>query len=281
VTAPLPSRSDSGAKSHGVSGTASSASTRLQLSNTKVNSPSVAQRQEKASILSAVPATNKPPKKGSYAEIMARAAEAAKVKKPAVETTAQKPKERISMKKELKMQKQTERLMKDQKFAPGTNRKLAQNGSKTNKDARSGPPQSGRKGSPNAQNASNGSTYQGTMKSKPKVEVSYKGTMKPRPESTKPRANKSPLIKPRPTNSPSRRYAEEDGYDYASEDYSDMDAGFDDVDEEEELALRQAKKDDDYEKMMLEELKRQKEAKKRRAAEMAIRERERLKGGGR
>ncbi|MCJ1295389.1 hypothetical protein MMC34_006951 [Xylographa carneopallida] len=203
-----------------------------------------------------------PPKKGSFAEIMARG----KPTIPPVGIIMHKPKEKLSSKKELELLKR-ERALK------------IKSGSKISKSApgsqRSSPAPSKQKEPGGPQGKSVKTTgYRGTAKGKP--QTFYKGTMKPitpPPPSTHKRAYDSdaPRVpKPKSVARQKERYSEEesgadDGESYMEdEDYSDMEAGFEDVEEEDEKAARLAKKEDDFEKMMLDELKRQKEAKRQR-----------------
>ena len=65
--------------------------------------------------------------------------------------------------------------------------------------------------------------------------------------------------------------ADEDAEEEEFDSLSDMEAGFSDVEEEDERALKAAKKEDLFEAMMEKELKRQKERKKREAAAAAAR----------
>ncbi|MCJ1388088.1 hypothetical protein MMC18_000932 [Xylographa bjoerkii] len=203
-----------------------------------------------------------PPKKGSFAEIMARG----KPTIPPVGLITHKPKEKLSSKKELELLKRERAL----KVKPGSKISKSAPGSKRNS-----PAPSKQKEAPIVPGKSGKTTgYQGTAKGKP--QTSYKGTMKPvspPPASAHKRAYDSDAPRaPQPTSVSRRkeRYSEEDsevddGESYMSDgDYSDMEAGFEDVEEEDEKAARLAKKEDDFERMMLDELKRQKEAKRQR-----------------
>jgi len=203
-----------------------------------------------------------PLKKGSFAEIMARGRPTI----PPVGVIVHKPKEKLSSKKELELLKRERAL----KVKPGSKISKSAPGSKSNS-----PAPAKRKEAPALLEKSVKTTgYQGTAKGKP--QTSYKGTMKPAsppPVSAHKRAYDSDAPRtPKPTSIARRkeRYSEEEsevdeGESYLSEDdYSDMEAGFEDVEEEDEKAARLAKKEDDFEKMMLDELKRQKEAKRQR-----------------
>ena len=214
-----------------------------------------------------------PPKKGSFAEIMARG----KPTIPPVGIITHKPKEKISSKKELELQK----------------RELALNGKSRGKVSKSAP--GSKRNSPGPVNRTDGSGtagkaakpvgYQGT--SKPKPQPSYKGTMKPLSPTTAsvPKKNYNSDDRGRRKSLPGSRHKEtysdeesdvEEAESYVSEeDYSDMEAGFEDVEDEDEKAARLAKKEDEYEQMMLDELKRQKEAKRMRLAALAEKARRR------
>ena len=203
-----------------------------------------------------------PPKKGSFAEIMARG----KPTIPPVGIITHKPKEKLSSKKELELLKR-ERALKVKSSS-----KLSKSapGSKSSSPAPSKP----KHALPPQGKSMKTTSYQGTAKGK--LQTSYKGTMKPvspPPTSAHKRAYDSDaprVIKPASVTRRNERYSEEEsevdeGVSYPSEDdYSDMEAGFEDVEEEDEKAAKLAKKEDDFEKMMLDELKRQKEAKRQR-----------------
>ena len=213
------------------------------------------------------------PKKGSYAEIMARG-KVAQTSTAPVGAIKHKPKEKLSAKKELLLKKKG--LLPNGKSAEIT-RSVA--GSKPDSISPASQPGNGKIDVKKVPPAG----YTGTAK--PKTLTSYKGTMKPIS------SGQSPHKKPYPASSESDRStirrkpgldshrrrdsysneeSEEDegGYDSAS-DLSDMEAGFSDVEEEDERAAKQAKKEDEFELKMVEELKRQKEAKKRRLQDMA------------
>ncbi|MCJ1397368.1 hypothetical protein MMC11_000561 [Xylographa trunciseda] len=203
-----------------------------------------------------------PPKKGSFAEIMARG----KPTIPPVGIITHKPKDKLSSKKELELLKRERAL----KVKPGSKMSKSAPGSKSNSPA----PSKQREAPVLLGKSVKTTGYQGTAKGKP--QASYKGTMKPvfpRPASSHKRAYDSDAPRtPKATSvaCQKEKYSEEesevdDGESYMSEDdYSDMEAGFEDVEEEDEKAARLAKKEDDFEKMMLDELKRQKEAKRQR-----------------
>ena len=226
-------------------------------------------------------ASRKPPKKGTFAEIMARGQQAQ------VGKIAHKPIESLGGKKALlKQQKTVLKGGKPDKL------KLPEKASDAKTDKREAPGK--QRPGPSGPKGKNKVAYQGTAR--PKQTSSYQGTMKPNPSSgycgtmkpsSKPSAStrceldRTGTKADKPRNRPPREYFSDDElesdrsegrYDYASEDFSDMDAGFDDVEEEEEVATKAAKKEDKYEQMMLEEMKRQKEARKKRLMTAAERE---------
>ena len=225
------------------------------------------------------------PKKGSYAEIMARAKASQTVPAP-VGVIKHKPKEKLSSKKEILLQKRClsaqsksglvnpshQATPESKSDSPGST-VLANK--KSNKDE-------GIKGK-------NGQLkYKGTGTLKP--QPAYKGTMKP-VLSTTPKTRKKPheeidrnrsrsssighgaISKHRKRNDVSDENEsdveeEEEEEDYGS-DLSDMEADFSDVEKEDEQALKAAKRDDAFEAKMEVEMKRQKEERRKRALQQA------------
>ena len=206
----------------------------------------------------------KAPKKGSYAEIMARAS-ANKDKPPAVGTISHKPKDRIAVshKKELKLK----RGLKEKKLSiKGESRPRSSdsNGSM--------PASLGKKSVPLG--------YQGTAKAK--LQPTYKGTMKPVSSATEKTASKA-RSQNRAQASKTRynEYAATDDEDleeqedeeeeefYASEESDDMEAGFSDVEQEETIAAKTARKEDEAEAKLEAKLKSEKEERKRRLEQLA------------
>ena len=239
-------------------------------SGTSVKPPSQAQ----ANLNATVP--KNPPKKGSFAEIMARQ-NAAKVA-PAPGLLQNKPIEKISEKKKLMLMKRG--LWDREKNAP---KKKAE------------------KPGQNLNSSKSQERVQGAMKDKAKenVDTGYKGTPKAAPLTPKPQPTYRGTMKTVPKDLPKREKAkarqsrdryldtdeEEDGdeeveHDEIEEDVSvngysdesdDMEAGFGDVENEEEEAARQARKDDAAEAAMEAKLKREKEERKKRLEAMAKR----------
>ncbi|MCJ1480260.1 hypothetical protein MMC06_000415 [Schaereria dolodes] len=228
------------------------------------------------STTSAAGETKIPPKKGSYAEIMARAKAGQNATTP-LGVIKHKPKDKqLSTKKELLMQK---------KGLKPAGRVLGLNSAPGSKGSSPGPRAQGTdrvepgNKAPGTKAASTG--YKGTVK--PVVQPGYKGTMKPLPSSKKnltPADNDRDQHQSRSTSVsvPKYRYREaytdedeeeeEEEDDYES-DILDMEAGFSDVEEEDERALKAAKKEDEFEARMEAEMKRQKVERRRRLVEMA------------
>lgn len=219
---------------------------------------------------SAVPTTPtvdalKAPKKGSYAEIMARAK--ANQSKPPVGTINHKPKEQIapSYKKELKLKK---KAIKDKKLGIRDDSRPGSSGSLSSSPA-PGPVANKKIAAP---------AYKGTAKPKPQPpQPTYKGTMKP-PSST----SKSSTARDRDPNPRKTRYDEyaatdEDDLDdieedeYGSDESDDMEAGFTDVEQEETVAAKAARKEDEEEARLEAKLKREKEERRKKLEQLAKR----------
>lgn len=219
----------------------------------------------------------KVPKKGSYAEIMARADTLKN--NPPVGVIKHQPKDKkiLSDKKELLLQR---------KGLAGKVKSTTTAGHSRNSSGDfsggSRPGSSGKQEGPVKKKAPE-IAYKGTAK--PKPQPTYKGTMKPAPAANLPihkkpttvqddRRRSNPVVKPSATKVRRPVYSEdedevdeEDEEDYESE--SNMEAGYSDVEEEETKATRIAKKEDEFEAKMEAEMKRQKEARKKREAELA------------
>ncbi|KAL8704452.1 MAG: hypothetical protein Q9201_002368 [Fulgogasparrea decipioides] len=212
------------------------------------------------------------PKKGSYAEIMARAAAN---NKASVGVIKHKPKDAISAKKEILMRKKGI-IPKGKASTQGfPDRKIG-------RESNSPKPGVPRPQSPGLPNKKPQPSYKGTAALKP--QPAYKGTMKPT-SSTIASGRKKPDNNDRSRSSsinPPRR-----GMDYESEDEEedldgdeeeeqdyydesdDMEAGFGDVEEEETAATRAAKKEDDEELRIENQLKKEKEERRKKLAAMA------------
>ena len=210
--------------------------------------------------------SKKEPKKGSYAEIMARA-KASQAKPQAVGTINHKPKEKgaLTYKKELKLQKQARRdkklgVIRDQEGShPSSADEARTTGQARGKGAK---------------------PEQGLPARKPQPQPAYKGTMSP--------ASMTARVKEKAVVQTARRgneYAgtdeeldeddrleDNDAYGDAEEDESDdMEAGFSDVEQEETAAGRAARKEDEIEARLEAKLKREKEERKRRVEELVKR----------
>ena len=135
-------------------------------------------------------------------------------------------------------------------------------------------------------------SYQGTAKSsKPASASAYQGTMRPsakKSSGTTSAGSRKFAGRDDSTRKPRRdRYSDEDEdvgsdesgkqYDYVSDDYSDMDAGFDDVEDEERAAVRAAKREDALEQARLERLAQDKSARKKQALQALQAERDRVR----
>ena len=233
----------------------------------------------------AAAASKAPPKKGSFAEIMARAESARQAAAAApLGVIKHKPKEKLSAKKEILMRKKglSMRGKEEDKV------KIADRGT-------SNPSASGSmdraNGKPKLKNAPP-TGYTGTAK--PKPQPSYKGTMKPDMNSRSlHRKDKSAVSdesddgRPRFKKSlPSRRkdfdsedeeaYGLDDEEDFDSgAESSDMEAGFSDVELEDERAARVAREEDERESRLLDQKKREKEDRRRRMEAIAAKNRRR------
>ena len=224
-----------------------------------------------------VPESKAPPKKGSYAEIMARSQSAQKAAPP-VGIIKHKPIEKLATKKEILTNKKglalsdklggtTKSGNGSQGASPGLTTQIRDG----KQPAKKAPPLG----------------YTGTAKLKP--QPTYKGTMKPVSGSTALSKKKTltasddsdrSTTRRQPTSQHRRHYSyadddseeDEEEEQYESESgLSNMEAGFSDVDEEEELAAREAKKEDERELKMLEEHKKEKEARKKKLEALAKR----------
>lgn len=221
------------------------------------------------------PDGSKAPKKGSFAEIMARA-KTAQEAPPAVGIIKHQPKDKkaLSNKKELMLQKKG-RLGKSQ--APnGHNRHSSgdlSSGSATKPLGRPGIASGKKVPEPG---------YRGTAQgiAKPKPQTTYKGTMGAGKSFSRTSQGK-PLPRKENGRSTASRYRvdsyseEGESGSEGEEDYEsdDMEAGFDDVEEEETKATKQARKDDAREAMIEAELKKlPPEARKRRLQELRLQE---------
>ncbi|KAL8726346.1 MAG: hypothetical protein Q9181_006077 [Wetmoreana brouardii] len=211
------------------------------------------------------------PKKGSYAEIMARAAAN---NKPSVGIIKHKPKEAISAKKEILMRKKgiiPKGKAGTQGFPDG----------KMGRESNSPKPGVPRPRSPGLPNKKPQPSYKGTAALKP--QPAYKGTMRPTSSTTasgrrKPdnndRSRSSSMNPPRRGRDYESEDEEEDiDEDEEEQDYygesDDMEAGFDDVEEEETAATRAGKKEDEEELRIENQLKKEKDERRKRLAAMA------------
>ncbi|KAL8712396.1 MAG: hypothetical protein Q9220_003244 [cf. Caloplaca sp. 1 TL-2023] len=193
------------------------------------------------------PTTDTPkaaPKKGSYAEVMARAAAN---RNSSVGIIKHKPKEAISAKKEIMMSKKgfVPKIRPGSKDTQHSTAKLDRNSPLPSPAKPKSPALSGKK-PPTA-------SYKGTAA--PKPQPAYKGTMKPGRSVADTARKKDPTIYRSRSNSlnPSRRgrdlesegEEEEEEENSYTDDSDDMEAGFSDVEKEETVAMKEAKKEDE------------------------------------
>ena len=222
-------------------------------------------RPEPASATPTTPTgdTLKAPKKGSYAEIMARAK--ANQSKPPVGTISHKPKEQIapSYKKELKLKK---KAMNDKKLGIKNNSRPGSSGSLSSSPA-PGPVANKKIAAP---------AYKGTAKPKPHLpQPTYKGTMKPASSASKPPTARGGDANPRKPRYDEYAATDEDDLDdveedeYGSDGSDDMEAGFTDVEQEETLAAKAARKEDEEEARLEAKLKKDKEERRKRLEQLA------------
>lgn len=216
------------------------------------------------------------PKKGSYAEVMARAA-ASKNSQPTVGVIRHKPRETLSAKKELQLRKKGK--VPDGKIGP----KNVRNGTPGGKSVSPSPGLENVKDSENSDKKALRPGYKGMANAK--IQSSYKGTMQPSStasDKAKKSAGGRDYDRSRSSSAgrPYRRMdydSEEDEDELEDQDNDlseasdDMEAGFSDVEEEEVAAANAAKKEDDEELRLDNERKREKEKRKKMLAAMAAR----------
>lgn len=260
---------------------------RLKL-NASSSSAKVAPAKPSPTTSTATGAPKAPPKKGTFAEIMARAARAQQEKANMTGVIQHKPMERTSKLGSGKLKKTIEHgtaiTKKNGARSVGGTRDGLKNGLSKGRDAKTVG-----KARPN----SSGSDVQEKEKEKKfkKAAVAgtgYQGTARPLPSknvasrSGRPAASRASGGLLAPPKSRSSKYeseydeelddfieyddddAEPGRYDYASDGSSDMEAGLSDIDYEEKRAERAAREEDRKEEAMLEKLKREKEERKRR-----------------
>ena len=205
----------------------------------------------------------KAPKKGSYAEIMARAK--ANQSKPPVGTISHKPKDQIapSYKKELKLMK---KAIKDKKLGFKNSSRPGSSGSLSSSPAPG----------PVANKKVAASAYGGTAKPKPqRPQPTYKGTMKPASSNVKPATASDRDYSHRKPRYDEYAATDEDDLDdieedeYGSDGSDDMEAGFTDVEQEETLATKAARKEDEEEARLEAKLKRDKEERRKKLEQLA------------
>ena len=205
----------------------------------------------------------KAPKKGSYAEIMARA-KANQSKRP-VGTISHKPKDQIapSYKKELKLMK---KAIKDKKLGFKDSSRPGSSGSLSSSPAPG----------PVSHKKIAASAYKGTAKPKPQLpQPTYKGTMKPASSNAKPATASDRDSNHRKPQYDEYAATDEDDLDDIEEDEhgsdgsDDMEAGFTDVEQEETLATKAARKEDEEEARLEAKLKKDKEERRKKLEQLA------------
>ena len=205
----------------------------------------------------------KAPKKGSFAEIMARAK--ANQSKPPAGTISHKPKEQIapSYKKELKLKK---KAMKDKKLGVKNNSRPGSSGSLSSSPA-PGPVANKKIAAP---------AYKGTAKPRPQLpQPTYKGTMKPASSTAKPSSARDQGSNHRRPRYDEYAATDEDDLDdieedeYGSDGSDDMEAGFTDVEEEETQAAKAARKEDEEEARVEAKHKKEKEERRKKLEQLA------------
>ena len=222
-------------------------------------------RPDPASVVPTTPTEDalKAPKKGSYADIMARAK--ANQSKPPVGTISHKPKEQIapSYKKALKLKK---KAMKNKKLGIRDDSRPGSSGSLSSSPA-PGAVANKKIAAP---------AYKGTAKPKPPLpQPSYRGTMKPASSTSKPPTTRDRDVNPRKIRYDEYAATDEDDLDdveedeYGSDDSDDMEAGFTDVEQEESAAAKAARKEDEEEAKLEAKLKREKEERRKKLEQLA------------
>ena len=233
----------------------------------------------------ATSASKAPPKKGSFAEIMARAEKEKKAAAAApLGVIKHKPKEKMSAKKEILMRKKGIPMKgKEEDKLKVTARSTGNPSTKGTTDYTNG------KSKPKPAPVIG---YTGTAK--PKPQLSYKGTMKPEMHSKslyrkdkfvvsdesddgRSHSKKSHSSRRRDLDSEDEEaygLDEEEDFDSGAES-SDMEAGFSDVEEEDERAARLAREEDQRELNVLDQKKREKEERRRRIEAVAAKNRRR------
>lgn len=187
------------------------------------------------------------PTKGSFAELMARAkAQDPKQKIGVITHTKSAPKEKLS--KRAEQRKAEDDKLRKEKSGNGGGRK----------------PDSRRSASPVKKGVQEGRV------SKAPTKPTYKGTMGKSTGRDQPRKEtKRRYDEYLGTDEEDNSDVDQDDYDEEGYESSDMEGGFDDLEVEEQSAMRQAKADDARELALENQLKREKEARRRRLMDLA------------
>ncbi len=208
------------------------------------------------------------PKKGSYAEIMARA-KAAQTISPAVGVIKHKPKEKLSEKKELLLAKKG--LSGKGKIGSKPGQREGTPNSKSSSPA-PGLPSSKKPGDKKViQPAYKGTAkpvpaYRGTMKAVSSIASNRKPPSSGHPSAAKPRQTRNAASEDDIIDDEELDEGDEDEYPDSE---SDMEAGFSDVEQEEQMAIKAARKEDEEQALIEDQHKKEKEGRKRMLQQMA------------
>lgn len=239
------------------------------------------------------PESSKAPKKGSFAEIMARGAKAQQVMPKAAGVIQHKPLEKSLPKKEREKIKANPKTAANEKGAAPASRNGARPGSAPRDGPKNGLSKDPKANGKNTANSPGGSAAAAAAaaaeRKKKAATTGYTGTARP-PSKKSTQSRGAPLSRRpaggllAPPKSARRGHFDEEydedmddfvvddedednpyaqRYDYASDVSSDMEAGMDDIYDEESKAEKFAKLEDRREEALIEKLKREKEAKKR------------------
>ncbi|KAK8125111.1 uncharacterized protein PG998_000870 [Apiospora kogelbergensis] len=261
---------------------------RPKLSSTSSSSKSAPARPSPTAASASEP--SKAPKKGSFAEIMARGAKAQKVM-PKAGIIQHKALEKPLPKKERETAKAVKRPGANGTATTGSNRGGALQGKSSRPVPRSGAAGDAKSGSKSRPTSSGSDAPE--KKKKVPIMTGYSGTARAAPPTKKstsaakgPSSRRPPggLLAPPKVGRRDRfddefdedldDFVVDDGddddpyahrYDYASDGSSDMEAGMDDIYAEESRAEKAARLEDRKEEQLLEKLKREKEEKRQRA----------------
>lgn len=237
--------------------------------------------------------SSKAPKKGSFAEIMARGAKAQQVMPKAAGVIQHKPLEKSLPKKEREKIKANPKNLANEKGPAAVSRGGARPGNAPRDGPRNGlskdPKTNGKSTASSSGGSAAAAAAAAAERKKKAATTGYTGTARPPSKKSTESRGASSARRPAggllaPPKSARRGHFDEEydedlddfvvddededdpyaqRYDYASDVSSDMEAGMDDIYDEESKAEKFAKLEDRREEALLEKLKREKEAKKR------------------